>query len=204
MEEEIKKETEEKNNEKKYSKGTYVVLITIVVLLVVIIATIGYGVSNIGKQNTNTNINSMQNNISNNNCNEDSDYIYNEYPDLIKKPIIYIYPTRETEVDVKLGNPQYLSCTYPKYEESWKVVAKPNGDLIDQRTGRNLYALYWEGKNVPKNTNLEEGFCIKGEDTASFLEEKPLTISTDKVTKLFNINIIYFLLINLYSSWNLG
>lgn len=92
------------------------------------------------------------------------------------KPIIYIYPTQETEIEVKLGNPQYLSCTYPQYEEGWKVTAKPNGDLVDTKTGRSLYALYWEGENVPKITNREEGFCIKGKDTASFLEEKLATL----------------------------
>lgn len=31
--------------------------------------------------------------------------------------------------------------------------------------------MYWEGKGTPKY-NMTKGFCIKGEDTASFLEEK--------------------------------
>lgn len=89
----------------------------------------------------------------------------------IYKPIIYIYPEEETEVTVKLENPENLTHTYPKYEDEWKVIAKPNGDLTDLKTGRNLYALYWEGINtVTPNTN--EGFIVKGEDTIKFLEEK--------------------------------
>ena len=88
-----------------------------------------------------------------------------------EKPIIYLYPTEETEVTVKVGNPENLTHTYPKYENSWEVIAKPNGDLIDLKTGRNLYALYWEGINTIK-PNMTEGFIVKGEDVVEFLEEK--------------------------------
>lgn len=87
------------------------------------------------------------------------------------KPIIYIYPEEETEVNVKLGKKEKLTCTYPKYENEWKVKAKPNGDLVDLKTGRNLYALYWEGLNTNKQ-KFEEGFVVKGEEIAKFLEEK--------------------------------
>lgn len=87
------------------------------------------------------------------------------------KPIIYLYPEKETEVSVKVGYPEKLTVTYPEYENGWNVMAKPNGDLKDIKTGRNLYALYWEGKNTSaRETN--EGFLVKGEDTTKFLEEK--------------------------------
>ncbi|MGN1298741.1 MAG: hypothetical protein ACI4UE_02010 [Candidatus Scatovivens sp.] len=101
-------------------------------------------------------------------------YIYNSTSNSIAKPIIYLYPEEETEVVVKLGNEENLTCTYPKYtSEGWKVIAKPNGELIDLKTGRNLYSLYWEGKNIKKyNGKLEEGFVVKGEDTIEFLEDK--------------------------------
>ena len=87
------------------------------------------------------------------------------------KPIIYLYPEIETEVTVKVGNPQNLTHTYPKYKNEWQVLAKPNGDLKDIKTGRNLYALYWEGINTVE-PNMTEGFIVKGEDTIKFLEEK--------------------------------
>lgn len=88
------------------------------------------------------------------------------------KPIIYIYPTEEQDVEVVLGNPERLSCTYPKYENSWKVKAYPNGDLEDLKTGRKLYSLYWEGKDKDFVLDMTKGFVVKGEDTAKFLEEK--------------------------------
>lgn len=87
------------------------------------------------------------------------------------KPIIYLYPTEKTEINVELGNPQKISHSYPKYENSWKVIAEPNGDLIDTKNGRKLYSLYWEGKNK-KTKQINSGFCIKGSDTTKFLEEK--------------------------------
>ncbi len=62
------------------------------------------------------------------------------------KTRICLYPEKEEKVNVKLGNKEILTCTYPKYDNAWEVVAKPNGDLIDEKTGRKFYALYWEGK----------------------------------------------------------
>lgn len=99
-----------------------------------------------------------------------SPFDYFDYTALYK-PIIYLYPQAETEVTVKVGNPQNLTHTYPKYENEWQVLAKPNGDLKDIKTGRNLYALYWEGINTVE-PNMTEGFIVKGEDTIKFLEEK--------------------------------
>ena len=108
----------------------------------------------------------------------------------LDKPIIYLYPEKEQEVTVKLGHPEKLTCTYPKYKDSWNVIAKPNGDLIDLETNRNLYALYWEGKNtIP--ANMKEGFVVKGEDSIEFLEEKLAILGlTEREAEEF---IIYWL-----------
>lgn len=95
----------------------------------------------------------------------------NEIGPCYDKPIIYLYPTTSTEVEVKLGNPEKLSCSYPKYTNGWRVLANPDGKLIDLETGRKLYSLYWEGIRTDK-INLNEGFVVKGEDTAKFFEEK--------------------------------
>ena len=98
-------------------------------------------------------------------------YTNTSQPGIAYKPVIYLYPTEETEVTVKVGKPENLTHTYPKYENEWKVIAKPNGDLKDVETGRNLYCLYWEGINT-KEPTMEEGFIVQGKDTISFLEEK--------------------------------
>ena len=90
----------------------------------------------------------------------------------IDKPIIYLYPETETDVEVKLSNPERLTVTYPKYEDGWNVKAWPNGDLIDKKSGNRLYALYWEGEADYGDIDTDEGFVIEGEGVARFLEEK--------------------------------
>jgi len=88
------------------------------------------------------------------------------------KPIIYLYPEDTMSIKVELGNPDKLTVTYPKYNDYWDIEANPDGTLIDKKTGRKLYSLFWEGINTESNGIKEEGFIVKGEDALSFLEEK--------------------------------
>ena len=90
----------------------------------------------------------------------------------LHKPIIYLYPEEETQISVELPQSEQLTVSYPKYTDGWDVVAKENGDLIDLETGRNLYSLYYESENIVNFKVEKEGFVIKGEDSAEFLEEK--------------------------------
>ena len=89
-------------------------------------------------------------------------------PNVDYKPVIYLYPEEKTEVSVTLGYNGRLTCTYPSYDNGWKVTAQPDGTLTDEN-GQTYNYLYWEGET---NTQYDfsEGFCVKGEDTAAFLE----------------------------------
>ena len=87
------------------------------------------------------------------------------------KPIIYIYPEKDMNVSISVSNPENLTITYPKYEKGWEVKALTDGTLID-KNGKSYYALYWEGKQKNISKVKEDGFVIKGEETAEFLEEK--------------------------------
>lgn len=99
-------------------------------------------------------------------------YFAPENPHL-DKPIIYLYPEKETNVLVNLGNFKNITCSYPLYKNTgWKVKANTNGELVDLETGRNLYALYYESKPVTEFKIENEGFIVKGIDTIKFLEEK--------------------------------
>lgn len=89
----------------------------------------------------------------------------------VDKPIIYLYPTETTNVSVKLGAPEKLTHTYPKYINEWKVRAEPNGNLTDEVTGRSYYSLYWEGKDADF-PHYDDGFVVAKEDIVPFLEEK--------------------------------
>ncbi len=95
----------------------------------------------------------------------------NSYAPAYAKPIIYLYPTKTTGIKVALGHPELITTSYPKYTNGWQVTAKPSGDLVDRKTGRKLYSLYWEGKNADASVK-SNGFVIRGSDTAAFLEEK--------------------------------
>ena len=85
------------------------------------------------------------------------------------KPVIYLYPEEETEVSVKLDYSGRLTCTYPKYNDGWTVTASPDGTLTDKK-GQIYNYLYWEGETLTQY-DLSKGFCVKGEDTAAFLED---------------------------------
>jgi hypothetical protein len=95
-----------------------------------------------------------------------SDFVPDEL--VCAKPVIYLYPETKTEVAVELNLNGELTCTYPKYNVGWHVTASPDGTLTDE-SGKEYNYLYWEGET---NTvfDFTQGFCVKGEDTAEFLE----------------------------------
>jgi len=86
------------------------------------------------------------------------------------KPVIYLYPEKETEVSVKLDFDGKLTYTYPALGSGWKVLAKPDGTLKNLADGSTHYYLFWEGTARPEWT-YEKGFVVKGSETESFLRE---------------------------------
>ena len=107
------------------------------------------------------------------------------------KPIIYLYPENNINVNVNLLNKDKIICSYPKYTTGWNVFAKPNGDLTDLDTGRNLYALYYESENVCDFKVEDDGFVVKSDEVAEFLEEKLSILGlTDREAEEF---IVYWL-----------
>ena len=100
---------------------------------------------------------------------------YDPRNDVSLKPIIYLYPTSDTNVTVKLGKPNDITVSYPECNASkgWNVLAQPDGDLVDLDTGRNLYSLYYESKSSEDVYSMKsDGFIVSREDTVRFLEDK--------------------------------
>ena len=100
---------------------------------------------------------------------------YDPRNDVSLKPIIYLYPTSETRVSVRLGKPSDVTVSYPEYNanKGWNVSAQPNGDLVDIDTGRSLYSLYYESESSEDVYSMKsDGFIVSREDTVSFLEDK--------------------------------
>lgn len=100
---------------------------------------------------------------------ECTQYTFDTYPPYVDKPVIYLYPQEEMEVSVRLNLDGKLTCTYPAYDQGWTVTAKPEGTLTDA-TGQTYNYLYWEGISN-RQPDMTRGFCVRGEDTAAFLEE---------------------------------
>ena len=108
------------------------------------------------------------------------------------KPVIYLYPEKEEDVTVKLllQDGQFTTI-YPQFniENGWTITAHPDGILVDEN-GMEYNYLYWEGINNHK-IDTSKGYCIKGEDTAKFLEEKLAQLGLTR--KEANEFIVYWL-----------
>jgi len=106
------------------------------------------------------------------------------------KPVIYLYPEESTDVSVKLDYKGKKTVTYPAYGDGWRVTAQPDGTLTNHADGKEYSYLFWEGKGYGK-MDFSEGFCVKGEDTAAFLQE---TLAQMGLTpKEYNEFIVYWL-----------
>ena len=107
-----------------------------------------------------------------------------------EKPVIYLYPEAEQEIEVELDYAGELTCTYPEYQDGWHVVAQPDGTLVDNVTGKEYSYLFWEGK-TDVEYDLSKGYVIPGEDTAEFLEMKLNELGLNR--KEANEFIVYWL-----------
>lgn len=95
--------------------------------------------------------------------------MYSGSGEVVDKPVIYLYPEETQQVSVKINFDGMFTCTYPAYGQGWNVIASPDGTLTDAQ-GQVYNYLYWEGKaNV--EWDMSRGFCVKGEDTAKFLDQ---------------------------------
>ena len=91
---------------------------------------------------------------------------------VVDKPVIYLYPEEEMDVNVQLKLNGQFRCTYPKYDDNfgWTVTADPSGRLHNLADGRNYDYLFWEGVTDVDFGKFEKAVCVAGEDTAAFLE----------------------------------
>ena len=106
-----------------------------------------------------------------------------------EKPVIYLYPEKETEVSVRLDYDGELTVTWPVYEDGWNVTARPDGTLLDAEGNAYSY-LFWEGV-TDAEYDFSKGFCVAGEDTADFLRETLAEIGL--TPEEYNEFIVYWL-----------
>ena len=95
---------------------------------------------------------------------------------VLRKPVIYLYPTKEIDaevtINVKEGN---FTCVYPPFNASqtnqstWKVHAHPDGTMYVE--GKNCPYLFWEAESK-RSYDFSKGFIVTAKDAKDFLEEK--------------------------------
>lgn len=106
------------------------------------------------------------------------------------KPVIYLYPEKETAVSVRLDYAGELTVTYPDYGEGWEVLARPDGTLSNLADGKEYSYLFWEGTSRTQY-DFSKGFVVKGSNTAEFLQD---TLSQMGMTpREYNEMIVYWL-----------
>lgn len=116
------------------------------------------------------------------------------------KPVIYLYPVEETQVRVQLDFDGELTTTYPPYGDGWEVTASPDGTLVSLADGKEYSYLFWEGK-TDAVYDLSKGWCVRGEDTMAFLQEKLPEIGLSP--KEYNEFIVYWLPMMENNAYNL-
>lgn len=100
-----------------------------------------------------------------------------------KAPVIYLYPEEETDVNIRISLNGEIKTTYPLYDGTtgWNVTASPDGTLTDS-SGKDYSFLFWEG-DIEIRPDLSKGFCVKGEDTAEFLERSLKQLGLSEVER---------------------
>jgi len=86
------------------------------------------------------------------------------------KPVIYFYPEKEQKINVQLQTSRKLFVSYPEYKDGWNVLADTESNLFDLHSKESVPYLFWEDLltySVPS-----QGFIVKKENIAGFLEEK--------------------------------
>jgi internalin A len=111
------------------------------------------------------------------------------------KPVLYLYPTTPTKVNVSFAAPMELDVNIPTYHNGWSVLAQPNGQLtdlqpqftncstIDASKAGSEYAkqacasktypyLYWSGNSLTGDyPSVQEGWVVAKADLASFMNK---------------------------------
>jgi len=86
------------------------------------------------------------------------------------KPVIYLYPTKPTDVTVFLAPEGGFSYTEPVYNKGWRVTAHPDGTLVNKDDGKTYPYLFWEGRgglySAPEKT-----WVIEKSQVESFLNK---------------------------------
>jgi hypothetical protein len=128
-----------------------------------------------------------------------------DYPrdeDILRKPVIYLYPTKTQNVSISIDYPGEIFVTYPKYNNGWDVIAQPDGKLLNTKDGKEYNYLFWEGIDTKESGyDMSVGYVVKGEDTLTFLQNKLAEIGL--LPNEYNEFIVYWLPLMIQNKYNI-
>lgn len=180
----MKQQSETKKSKRKISKGF---IITIVIIIVVIL-----GWAGLTRADYITNYLEIGLLHSGAGYNESSHFPGGSSgSDMIKKPVIYLYPDERQQINVNVEYEGDLFVTYPEYNNSWNVIADPNGTITNLADNREYSYLFWEGNSEDANYDLSTGFVVSGAETVNFLQEKLAALGL--TPKEYNEFIVFWL-----------
>lgn len=86
------------------------------------------------------------------------------FPVGVKKPAVYLYPTKTTNVKVSLSINGYISKSEPEYANGWQVTAQPSG-LIDNKYDYLFYEAQLSNLELPN-----EGWVVAGNNLKNWFD----------------------------------
>ena len=115
----------------------------------------------------------------------------------VMKPVLYLYddqPGREVHTSLKLHDSEMLymwpnAGHIDQQDYSWDLKTSDDGTLYDQ-AGNEYSYIFWEASDYG-DYSLDQGFCVKGSDTAEFLREKLKEMGL--TPKEYNEFIVYWM-----------
>lgn len=86
------------------------------------------------------------------------------------KPVIYLYPTKEQQISVKVGADVKISDPYYNPKTGWNVIAKPDGQIINN--GNTYSSLFWEGKGYGIYPEITNGTVVEKKDALATIRNQ--------------------------------
>lgn len=91
------------------------------------------------------------------------------------KPVIYLYPEKETDISVQVAPAGGFTITEPAYNDGWFVKADTQGNLYNYTDKQQYPYLFWEGYAL-NYQRPNEGFVVQKEKVGEFLSKTLLRL----------------------------
>jgi len=102
------------------------------------------------------------------------------------KPVIYLYPEEDMNVDVKVEPTGGIKFSDPAYNGGWSVFASTESELLNLNDRITYPYLFWEGYGY-KYSQPKQGFVVKSSDVEVYLKNILAKLGlTKKETADFN------------------